>query len=78
MIEVIRISADNYSRGPSPQQQNFDVLTNGVENLVEIIIGISLYIVILGGLLSFGKFLNECDNSMIGQIDKESLSSNKF
>lgn len=40
---------------------------------MEIIIGIVLYLVILGGFLSFGRFLRECDESMFDQIDKESL-----
>ncbi len=42
---------------------------------MEIIIGIVLYVIILGVFSSFGRFLKQCDESMLEQIRKESLKN---
>jgi uncharacterized membrane protein YqhA len=42
---------------------------------MEIIIGILLYLVFLGAFAAFGRFLKDCDESMLDQIKKESLKN---
>ncbi|MFA5831890.1 MAG: hypothetical protein WDA22_00305 [Bacteroidota bacterium] len=40
---------------------------------MEIIIGVLLYLAVIGAFTSFGRFLKECDESMYEQIKKESF-----
>lgn len=41
---------------------------------MEVLLGIILYVVILTGFVSFGRFLKDCDNSLFEQLKANELS----
>lgn len=41
------------------------------EDVMEIAIGIFVYLVVVFGFVSFGRFLKECDESMAEQLKRE-------
>lgn len=41
---------------------------------MEIVVGVLLYLVVIGAFISFGRFLKECDESMLEQLNRESLN----
>jgi hypothetical protein len=41
---------------------------------MDVIIGIIVYVVILAGFMSFGKFLKDCDETLFEQLKADHLS----
>jgi len=39
-----------------------------------LLLGIIVYVIVLGGFISFGRFLKDCDASIFEQLKKDPLS----